>query len=217
MGARWERVWREELRGAEAALDALPAGASALAYLHARLGFDAGCSLRALHDSGLSWGTYWDKMCHPSQWHNNSHANNFVVVPEGAAEGGTGRFLSVLDLDMAFSAASFVDLRTGAVGKRPAAFARLLAFEAACSAESIAAPVPQNLLSYVEARQREAGPAAAWAQTALSDTMLLAFFSAYRGEAAAGGGAPPPADARLHAAAHALLRLALVIQANYLA
>ena len=39
-------------------------------------------ALDALHDAGISWGTYQDAMCAESQWHCNAHSNNMVVVPE---------------------------------------------------------------------------------------------------------------------------------------
>ncbi len=215
MDATWAAAWGAALRDAARALARLPPGASALAYLFARLGHDAGAALRALHDGGIVWGTYTDKLS-AGTIHNNSHTNNFVVLPEGAHP---VRLLGMLDLDMAFPAEAWVNQASGAVGLGAAPFRRLQSLEAACTAAAMAgwAPggVPQNMLPAFLEAERAAGPFAPWAQSALADTMMLAFEAAYRGQQAVGGGAPPDVDAGLHAAAHAFLRLALILQAHY--
>ena len=129
------------------------------------------------------------------------------------------RLLGVLDLDMAFSAEAWVDVATGAVGKPRAAFARLQDLEYAGMAETMASfcpdGVPQHMIAPLEEDLRAAGSEAPLALSALSDTMMLSFEAAYLGAAAVGGGEPPLFNARLHAAAHAVLRLALILQARY--
>ncbi len=86
MSPEWQTAWLEACAELVSALEALPAGASALAYLYARLGFDAGCIMHALRTEGLSWGTYQDAMTSKDfgQWHCNAHSNNLVVVAENA-------------------------------------------------------------------------------------------------------------------------------------
>ena len=102
---QWAEAWAAGVGEAAGALAALPQGASALAYLYARLGWDAGCIVRGLHEGGVCWGTYQDAMCarENADWHCNAHSNNLVVVAEGSvaagARGGT-RLLSMLDLDV---------------------------------------------------------------------------------------------------------------------
>ena len=105
MDAEWAALWQAGTAELAAALAALPGDASALAYLHARLGYDAGCIVKGLHDAGLSWGTYQDAMCNKAyaDWHCNAHSNNLMVVAEGAvaagAQGST-RLLAMLDIDV---------------------------------------------------------------------------------------------------------------------
>ena len=105
--------------------------ASILGYLFARIGHECGALLRTMHSAGICWGTYQDAMCavDHGEWHCNAHSNNFVVLSEAeaarAASNGTGGgarpgappppLLACLDFDMAFSADTFVDVRSVAL------------------------------------------------------------------------------------------------------
>ena len=155
-------------------------------------------------------------------WHCNAHSNNVVVVAPGAvAPGAPGarRLLSALDLDMAFDARSFVDVETGAVGRSAADFERLLLFERlnlleVLSGADATSGVPQKMLGAVRG-----DPALQVAASALYDTLVLNFMraSGLLGGGAGGPGAAPAWTPELHAAAHALVRLAIIVMADYAA
>jgi hypothetical protein len=105
MDSEYRAAWEAGVGELAGALAALPPGASALAYLFSRLGYDAGCIVRGLHAAGLSWGTYQDGMCNRAMavWHCNAHSNNLVVVAEGsvpAGAPGSTRLVSMLDIDV---------------------------------------------------------------------------------------------------------------------
>ena len=223
MAPEWVPVWAAAVESAGAALAALPADAPpALAYLFARLGSDAGDIIRGLHSAGISWGTYQDTMCHESQYHCNAHANNFVVAAPGAvAAGAPGArsLLTCLDLDMAFDAAGFVDTETGAVGRDAAAFECLLYYEKLNTYDVLAGSDAHNLLPDSEPAQAalfklRRNAQLEVAQSALSDTLLLNF---RRASGLGEGCAPPAWTPALHEAAHALMRLAIIVMADYAA
>ena len=199
--------------------------ASVLAYLHGRLGYDAGCIVRALHAAGLSWGTYQDAMCKPGwgDWHCNAHSNNLVVVAEGhvpAGAPGAQRLLSMLDIDMAFDAPSYVFLdgpQKGAQGMPHTTFSRLLEFErwrmlSVLSGADASSGVPRDLgplASMVTAMV----PQLLVVKNCLKDTLVSGFFAGLEGNEAA----VPRFDARLHAAAHSYIRLGICVMGNYAA
>ena len=89
-GDEFDSVWN-------ATIESLKDGAD-LGWLFARLGQEAGESLRKIHDCGFVWGTYQDSQCRKEldEWHCNAHSNNLVARSEGNS------LLALLDLDMAF-------------------------------------------------------------------------------------------------------------------
>ena len=128
---------------------------------------------------------------------------------------------------MAFDAATFVDgfpaaTATRGAGMAAAEFARLQYWEYLNLLEVLAGSdassgVPQVAKGAVAARMT---PPLALARDALSDTLVNAFRAAYEGRDGGAGGAFAPAepfDARMHAAAHALARLAVVVMADFVA
>jgi hypothetical protein len=142
-------------------------------------------------------------------------------VAPGAVAAGTRRLLSCLDLDMAFDARSFVDVETGAVGRPAAEFERLLLFERlnlleVLSGADATSGVPQKMLGAVRG-----DPALQVAASALYDTLVLNFMRASGllggGGASGGSGATPEWSQPLHDAAHALMRLAIIVMADYAA
>jgi hypothetical protein len=238
MSEEWAGLWASSCQQLSSCLAQLQPGASALAYLYARLGYDAGCIMAALQRAGLSWGTYQDAMTDKLNggFHCNAHSNNLVVVAEGAVPAGSAgscRLLSMLDTDMAFDAASFVDTGSCRLGQEPAAFARLLHFEriSMCSVLSGADSTSGVPMAMKAAISTATSAALLSVRSALTDTLVLAYqrgcAEAEAGEAEGGkggaqGGSPqppavPPFDAALHRAAHALMRLAIIVMADYAA
>jgi len=226
MGAEWAAQWDRSAAELAAALAVLPEGASALAYLHARLGFDAGCIVRALHAAGLSWGTYQDAMCRPGMgdWHCNAHSNNLVVVAEGLVPPGAPgaqRLLCMLDIDMAFDAPSYVFLdgpQRGTLGMAPETMARLLRFErwnmmSVLSGADTTSGVPRDLLPKATELML-LSPHLLPIKNCLKDTLVSGFLAGLEGSEAA---AVPRFDPLLHAAAHAYIRLAICVMGNYAA
>jgi hypothetical protein len=118
MAAGWQAVWTANVaRLAEFFPTARRASepatrrniGSLLAYVYWRIGFESGALQRMLSDADVSWGTYPDEM----GTHCNAHANNLVLLPEvdARADPKSGRptqWLSLLDLDMAFTRASYM-------------------------------------------------------------------------------------------------------------
>lgn len=214
--ARWARTCAE-LHAAHAAA---PRGASPLGYLYARLGYDAGCIIAGLRAAGVCWGTYQDAMCarELGAWHCNAHSNNLIVVAEGALPTGAlgaQRLLAALDFDMAFDARSHVDAASGSVGVAPELFARLLDFERVSMLSVLAGAdttsgVPMGVLAAV----REAtSPLLEAVKSALTDTLVRAYAAGCDGTL----DGVPPFDAKLHRAAHALMRAAIAVMADYVA
>jgi hypothetical protein len=230
MPSKWQRVWDDTCTRLQGLLDTLRRKTSqdnttVLAYTYSRIGFDAGRVLRGLHQCGLSWGTYQDEMCRREwdEWHCNAHANNFVIIPEGYAATATesdtqapqGTLLSFLDLDMAFSRESFLS-EDGTVGVAGAAFDQILWREHVSLMEVLAGSdsstgVPQIAKSAVASSRGGVVPAI---QTSLYDTLILGYLAAYRGGQVE---APMLFDADLHAAAHCVLRLAIILMADFVA
>jgi hypothetical protein len=126
MPPEWVELWTQCCAQLADAMSKLPPGRSLLAYLYSRIGADAGTCVRGLHNAGVCWGTYLDFMTR----HCNAHANNLMLVPPSAIPSdapGSKRLvcicvmsifkqslsrklqISMLDLDMAFDASSFVD------------------------------------------------------------------------------------------------------------
>jgi len=150
----------------------------------------------------------------------------------------------MLDLDMAFDATSFVDTETGAVGCAPSAFDRLLSFEksqmlSVLAGADASSGVPQNMKGYLSSRNLPSQTVLA--QYALTDTLISAFLAGCNGGGGGGGGGGsggsggegcvgscdshvgtlpsgvPPFDPALHRTAHAIMRLAIIVMADYAA
>eukprot|EP00299_Pterocystis_sp_00344_P007583 c2519_g1_i1.p1 GENE.c2519_g1_i1~~c2519_g1_i1.p1 ORF type:complete len:1392 (+),score=412.82 c2519_g1_i1:290-4177(+) len=70
-----------------------------------RLGWECGSILKVLQSSGISWGTYPDKL----GIHCNAHVNNLVVKPLPIGDPNKPvTLLAPLDFDMAFDKQSFI-------------------------------------------------------------------------------------------------------------
>ena len=228
MDGEQAELWDKSVADLEGALAALPSEASALAYLHARLGYDVGCIVRALHEAGISWGTYQDAMCVPGRgdWHCNAHSNNLVVVAEGAVppgKPGAHRLLSMLDIDMAFDAPTYVELyglfgiEKGRVGMPAERFSRLLEFErwqmfSVLSGADATSGVPRDLNPMVSALIMWF-PHLSPLKSCLKDTLLSGYLAGLAGRE----GEVPQFNQQLHAAAHAYIRLAICVMGNYAA
>jgi len=231
MTAQWEIIWRDACRELELALTGLPAGSSLLAYTFSRLGADAGSVLRGMHDAGINWGTYQDAMCHVEygQYHCNAHSNNLVLVSpttltdddEGVSEPSSQRLLAGLDLDMAFDAGNFVDAfpvekASGKVGMERDAFERLQQWEYLNLLEVLAGSDTTSGVPQVakEAVKKSTTPAISLVKTALTDTLVLSFRHAYEGSHFP---SPAPFHPHFHKAAHALIKCAILIMADFAA
>jgi hypothetical protein len=239
MPAEWARVWNRCCDELKTAMAALPPGRSLLAYVFARLGEDAGVCIRGMHDAGINWGTYQDAFCNyrGGAYHCNAHSNNLVLVaPDALPAGAPGaqRLVSALDLDMAFDAQGFVhgfpvSNASKTVGMPQAEFDELQYWEFLNLLEVIAGGDASNGVPMVAkaAVEKMTTPKVRLVKQALRDTMVLAFRSAYEGKARRGADQdasdiepfPPaePFDSAMHAAAHALLRLAVIIMADFAA
>ena len=105
---RWHKPWHDTCTELNERLTRIGRTRSVLQYVFSRLGFECGRFARLLHfNCQVSWGTYQDAICHPSQWHCNAHCNNMVVLAPG---NDANSYLSYLDLDMAFGSHEFVDI-----------------------------------------------------------------------------------------------------------
>ena len=155
-----------------------------------------------------------------------------VSIAPGSAPAGSDRepsYLAYLDLDMAFTAADFVDVdpkssRFGEVGQDAQEFRGVrLAFENANFMEVIAGnDTTTGVPPLAQARTSALPTALALAREALYDAMMHGYLHAYGGGGGDGGDAASgyrvaPYDARLHAAGMCVLRLALIKQADYIA
>jgi len=154
------------------------------------------------------------------EWHCNAHANNMALLsPE---EGQRLQcFLGYLDLDMAFDETSFVDLwapegnRGTAVGASAEEFTKLLQRENAeflevlCGGDSTNG-VPQVAMQAVEAQ----GPLMHAARCCLYDTFALGYLDGHGDEI---GAKAAPFNAQLHKAAFAIVKLAIVVMADFVA
>ena len=116
---------------------------------------------------------------------------------------------------MAFSRESFLS-EDGTVGVAGAAFDQILWREHVSLMEVLAGSdsstgVPQIAKSAVATSR---GGVVSAIQTSLYDTLILGYLAAYRGGQVE---APMQFDADLHAAAHCVLRLAIILMADFVA
>eukprot|EP01062_Namystynia_karyoxenos_P066612 TRINITY_DN60520_c0_g1_i1.p1 TRINITY_DN60520_c0_g1~~TRINITY_DN60520_c0_g1_i1.p1 ORF type:complete len:634 (+),score=165.45 TRINITY_DN60520_c0_g1_i1:93-1994(+) len=212
MSTRWLPAWR-------AACHRVAAGAGnghALAYLYSRCGVECGELLRLMHQARVSWGTYQDGLTRSdlAQWHCNAHANNMVLLCEGSLQ---GRFLSYLDLDMAFDDSTFLDPTDPEAppGAPPEKHDKLLRreevnfLETLCGADS-STGVPQVAKRVVEAQ----GHAMRALRSALYDTLALGFMRGYTQDPRFPAA---PYDEELHGTAYAIARLAVIVMADFVA
>ena len=192
-----------------------------LGYLFSRCGYDAGRILRGLHSEKVSWGTYQDELCNKEwdEWHCNAHANNLVVVPEGSVppdHPGAHSLLSFLDLDMAFSAADFIDVENKRVGVSEEVFASIMWKEHVSLMEVLAGSDSSTGVPMVAASA--AGmheDAITVIKSGLYDTLIMGYLSGYHDDAVRFP--VMPYDETLQAAAHSIIRLAIIIMADYVA
>lgn len=231
MGTIWRKIWTKALSEYKENLaehqvlksDLAPSytlASSALAYLYSRTGYDAGRVMSGFHKARTSWGTYQDQMCRKEhdEWHCNAHSNNLVIIPEGSfAEGNPGfeSFLSYLDLDMAFSESAFVNVEKGEIGIDCKEFDCLLWKEHVNLMETLSGGDSSSGVPAIGLRDIEAQSSLIrGVKTALSDTLILGYLRGYTGDVKY----PVMAyDRTLHKAAHNVIRMAIIIMADYIA
>ena len=160
--------------------------------------------------------------------------NAFVCDGWWVSGAGAERLVSALDLDMAFDAQGFVhgfpaSTASKTVGMPQAEFDELQQWEFLNLLEVMAGGDASNGVPMVAKAtvERMTTPNVLLVKQALRDTMVLAFRSAYEGkpghsvgrDASDLGPFPPaePFDPTMHAAAHALLRLAVIVMADFAA
>jgi hypothetical protein len=68
--------------------------------VYARIGWEAGRILAALHRSGYLWGTFCDHSL--SELHSNAHCDNLIILPR-AAKAEKFQLLAPVDYDMSFA------------------------------------------------------------------------------------------------------------------
>ena len=206
---------------------------SALMYIYSRLGYECGRFAKLLHHKcHTSWGTYQDKICHESGWHCNAHANNMVIMAPGHSD---DTYLSYLDLDMAFDRETVVDVKPssdtyGKVGQTEEEFDLLLIFENYNFMEVIAGndsstgvpKIAENVVNTLS-------PTLQVARSVLYDTMLNGYMYAYYEEDGRGVRkkgeqrnnvneySVADFDPELHEVGMALIKLAIIKQADYIA
>ena len=212
---RWSTLWKENCERLTASLEELKDSGkpSVLAYLFSRIGYECGQFLHHLHAMKVSWGTYQDAICLPSQWYCNAHANNLVVNPEGTAGQS---FLSYLDLDMAFSADTFLDTwGEGKVGLTDKEFNDLLFIEHVNFMEVIVGSDASNGLPQVAKEHvRSYGEKIKLLQTGLYDTLLQGYMNAYFDDP---NYSVCEYDPALQKAAYCIIRLAIIVMGGYVA
>jgi hypothetical protein len=202
-----------------------------LNYLFSRCGYDCGRILSTMHSHRISWGTYQDAMCRRDfdEWHCNAHANNLVLIPPQTdsallhSHTNSHSFLSFLDLDMAFGEEEMIQV-TQEADSEPrsgsAMFSNILWREYVNMMEVLAGNdsstgVPNAALSVTQSYS----PVLRSVQSALSDTMVLAYQEAYQCHQSNDRkrGAVMDYDEELHQAAYCLLELAIIVMAEYIA
>lgn len=214
MDPRWHALWDQTVVDLAAYLNSQKRGdaTSVLGYLFSRIGNDCGRFLAALHRMRISWGTYQDEMCYDGQWHCNAHANNMVLLEEGSSP---TMMFGYLDLDMAFDDSTFVHTATGEVGIASDVHDKLLHREHINFMEVLAGSDSTNGVPQVAKAQVEAhSPALKLATTVLYDTLILGYLRGYTGEERF-----PVAevDPELQKAAYAVMKLACMVMADYVA
>mmetsp|Transcript_21614 Transcript_21614/g.40034 ORF Transcript_21614/g.40034 Transcript_21614/m.40034 type:complete len:702 (+) Transcript_21614:50-2155(+) len=219
MSPEWRELWDQCAMEYNKCLEAC-VDESVLGYLFSRLGNDCGKIMRGMHDARVSWGTYQDEICiHESQWHCNAHANNVVVLSE---ESSAEMFLGYLDLDMAFDDSTFVSVYgkgspIGTVGIGKEAHDQLLDREHINFLEVLAGAdttsgVPMVAKDHL--RSHEKYQEIEVVKSVLYDALVLGYLNAYKGDS---GFAVAPLDPELHKFARIVIKLAIMVMADYIA
>mmetsp|Transcript_11981 Transcript_11981/g.17965 ORF Transcript_11981/g.17965 Transcript_11981/m.17965 type:complete len:588 (-) Transcript_11981:214-1977(-) len=214
----WSLLWQNACdRVSSVNKQSSKSASTVLAYLYSRIGYECGTFLHYLHRKcRVSWGTYSDSLCFQGQLHCNAHANNFVILAETESKKCGDRFLGYLDLDMAFDDTTFVDIDAKKVGIKKSDHDILL-FKEHCSFMEVL--VGADSTSGVPAVAQDAlnrlPESIRLAHVALTDTMLMGYLHAYSG----GDENYPVAvfDPDLHSVAYGIVRMALIVMADYLA
>lgn len=219
MAVEWRPLWDrtcEELN----TLLSRPGGKKVLGYLFSRLGADCGLIMRTMHDARISWGTYQDELCiDDSQWHCNAHSNNLVVLAEGCSD---TMFLGFLDLDMSFDDETFVSVYgraspVGTVGSDQAAHDVLLQREHLNFMEVLAGgDTTSGVPMVAKAEVDEHCIELRLASSLLHDTLILGYLEHYTADSVAIA-STATIDKDLHAAAAAIIKLAIIVMADFVA
>jgi len=218
MGARWRRKWDKLICEYNNILPKAK-GRSVLGYLFSRLGSDCGRIIRGMHDLNVSWGTYQDEICiSDDQWHCNAHANNVVVLSENETNGEM--FLGYLDLDMAFDDKTYVSLYgrgspLGSVGIDKKKHAVLLRREHVNFLEVLAgADATSGVPMIAKEKIRKQANAIKVVSSILHDTLVLAYLNEYENKAEY---SKVSYDPILHKISRLLIKLSIIIMADYVA
>jgi hypothetical protein len=218
MGKRWRRKWNELVCEYNSLLP-LAKGRSVLGYLYSRLGSDCGRIIREMHDLNVSWGTYQDEICiSDDQWHCNAHANNVVVLSENDTIGDM--FLGYLDLDMAFDDETYVSLYgrgspLGSVGVSAKTHEVLLRREHVNFLEVLAgADATSGVPMIAKEQVRKQSKAVKVVSSILHDALVLAYLNEYENKKEY---PKAPFDPILHKISRLLIKLSIIIMADYLA
>lgn len=209
---RWGTLWRETCNRLQVKLLAMEGkpGPSVLAYLFNRIGVECGEVLRAMHDRGVSWGTYHDSICvNESQLHCNAHSNNLIALSPTSAV-AEKRFLGYLDLDMAFEVDKVVP---GVDDMTPE---MRLGVEYVGLLECLSGgDTSSGVTAMQRAELRDRSPSTRLLSTALQDTMVLGYISGYTRESSQY--AMTEWNSALHKAAQDVIALAIIAQADAIA
>eukprot|EP00930_Biecheleria_cincta_P096701 TRINITY_DN88510_c0_g1_i1.p1 TRINITY_DN88510_c0_g1~~TRINITY_DN88510_c0_g1_i1.p1 ORF type:complete len:962 (+),score=135.46 TRINITY_DN88510_c0_g1_i1:366-3251(+) len=177
--------------------------ASLLLWLAWRLGWECGATLRALHASGISWGTYPDAM----GIHCNAHVNNLVVKPPRAGRSNT--FLAALDFDMAFTREVFVPEACKSHSNMGLdSFDGVLAFEVAMGMQTVLSG--SDFTSTGVSNSVQVPESHKALEIAMRDTLVTACDAAYIG----GEDSHPLRSSAMQAVAHDLIRIALCLTSD---
>eukprot|EP00658_Telonema_sp_P-2_P021113 TRINITY_DN1838_c0_g2_i1.p1 TRINITY_DN1838_c0_g2~~TRINITY_DN1838_c0_g2_i1.p1 ORF type:complete len:574 (-),score=138.39 TRINITY_DN1838_c0_g2_i1:231-1952(-) len=221
MSPEWKQLWSTTVEEYNA-LAGLPEGeggtGSALVYLYNRIGNDCGRIIRAMHDDRVSWGTYQDTLCFDGQWHCNAHANNVMILDEQSAP--PDMFLGYLDLDMAFDDQSFVSVYgknapKGTVGIPAAEHDVLLRREHVNFMEVLAGGDTTSGVPQVAKEQVGKQPVACeLTKAVLYDALVLGYLNAYERDETM---ALAPVDEKQHRLARLLIKMAIMVMADFVA
>lgn len=162
-----------------------------------RVGWEAGRVVRVLKDARISWGTYEDEL----GMHCNAHPNNLILLDPDDDSHSHNTLLAPLDFDMTFC----IDETTNSANNTTE---ESMYLEMNALRLTLGGDVAANTGFRGFA---ELSPPYSSLRWALRDTLIIAYNKAYRGDDDDDHPQPLPA------AAHALLRLALIATADRIA